>query len=392
MMFHPFRALSTPAGKPWRLLTLTLALALGFAAGKHALQDVKASRRLPESLPAGEFSRMIQEFSEEGGYFHSDNFTSNETGYLTVVDKLRDLGATGGAYIGVGPEQNFTYIAKTHPRIAFIVDIRRQAMIQHLMYKAIFQHSEDRVHFLSLLLSRPLTGRDPPGRGASLDQIVNYFTKTPPSESAFVANLATIGKTIRDNFRVPLTAQDQTSLEYVYGAFRDDGLNLSFRMGYGHFPALKDLIEQPDPKGKPGNFLATDEDYSFVRDLQRRNRVIPVVGDFAGPKALKAVGAYLRKNSYSVNVFYTSNVEQFLFRGGFFSAFAENVRSLPITSESLFIRSVPNMWRQQPIRYQYPGARMTTMLQKMSVFLKDYDGGVYQDYRYLISTHYIPLD
>lgn len=85
-----------------------------------------------ESLPASEFTRLVQTLSEEGGYFFSDNFTSNEDSYLTVVDKMKELGATGGAYIGVGPEQNFTYIAKVRPRIAFIVDIRRAAPFMDL--------------------------------------------------------------------------------------------------------------------------------------------------------------------------------------------------------------------------------------------------------------------
>src|ERR1044072_8511627 len=110
----------------------------------------------PESLTAAEFSRLIRELSEEGGYFRSDNFTSNETSYLHVIDKMRQLGATGGAYLGVCPEQNFTYIAKIRSRIAFIIAIRRQAIIQHLMYKAIFHLSPTRPQFLSRLLSRPL--------------------------------------------------------------------------------------------------------------------------------------------------------------------------------------------------------------------------------------------
>ncbi|HEU4389826.1 MAG TPA: hypothetical protein VFV34_18625, partial [Blastocatellia bacterium] len=92
-----------------------------------------------DGIPAAEFARLVRDLSEEGGYFRSDNFTSNETAYLHVIDKLRQMGATGGAYVGVGPEQNFTYIAKIKPRIAFIVDIRRQAIIQHLMFKAIFE-------------------------------------------------------------------------------------------------------------------------------------------------------------------------------------------------------------------------------------------------------------
>ena len=107
--------------------------------------------RLEQALSAAEFSRLFRDLSEEGGYFRSDNFTSNETSYLHVVDKLRELGATGGAYIGVGPEQNFTYIAKVRPRIAFIIDIRRQALVQHLMFKAIFEMASDRAEFISLV-------------------------------------------------------------------------------------------------------------------------------------------------------------------------------------------------------------------------------------------------
>src|SRR5262249_20330296 len=123
--------------------TITLFL----MAGSAATIPVQSRQKFPERLVCAEVFRLSREFSEDGGYFRSDNFTSNETAYLTVVDKLRQLGATGGAYIGVGPEQNFTYIAKIRPRIAFIVDIRRQAIIQHLMYKAIFHLSPDRVQF-----------------------------------------------------------------------------------------------------------------------------------------------------------------------------------------------------------------------------------------------------
>src|SRR5512136_636160 len=129
-----------------------------------------------ERLSAAEYSRLIRDLSEEGGYFFSDNFTSNEDSYLTVVDKLKELGVSGGAYVGVGPEQNFTYIAKVRPRIAFIVDIRRQAMIQHLMFKAIFQLAPTRVEFLAILLSKPLTGKVP-APGDSIDSLVAYLLK-----------------------------------------------------------------------------------------------------------------------------------------------------------------------------------------------------------------------
>jgi hypothetical protein len=236
-------------------------------------------------------------------------------------------------------------------------------------------------------LSKPLTGEKAPGRDATLGQFMEYFSQTSASAEAYAANLARIGKTIREDFLFPMTERDQSSLEYVFGTFRSQGLAVSSasRPFGGRFPTLRDIIEQPDSSGKPGNFLATEQDFAFVRDLQRKNRIVPVVGDFAGPKALKAVGDYLRKNSLTVTAFYTSNVEQYLFQNSQFGAFAANVKTLPITPDSLFIRAV---MRQPPV-VQMPGGRSATLLQKISVFIKDYEDGIYTDYYQLATTHYI---
>jgi hypothetical protein len=95
-----------------RLYRSLLPFLLVLAAQVASRQAVApAQAKLPESLPADEFSRLSRELSEDGGFFPSDNFTSNETSSLTITDKLRQLNATGGACIGVGPEQNFTCIS-----------------------------------------------------------------------------------------------------------------------------------------------------------------------------------------------------------------------------------------------------------------------------------------
>jgi hypothetical protein len=377
------------ANREWLILRNLLAVsALAFALIAASAPSVGRSAGEIESLPASEFAKMIRDFSEEPGYFHSDNFTSNETSYLTVVDKLRQLGATGGAYIGVGPEQNFTYIAKTRPRIAFIVDIRRQAMIQHLMYKAIFHLSPNRLQFLSRLLSKPLT-KEAPAPEAPVNELLAYFAKTAGDDKAYAANLAEIRKTIQNDFQFSLSDADQTSLDYVYKNFRKDGLDIAFRMENwqsGYFPSLKDLILQTDQRGNLGNFLAVKDDYDFVRDLHRRNLIIPIVGDFAGKKAFAAVGDYLRKNGFTVTAFYTSNVEQYLFENGVFDGFAGNVRRLPINARSLFIRAATRRYSHPA---QLPGHRSTTLLQLMTVFLKDFEEGRYQSYRDLVMTNYI---
>ena len=367
------------------VIVAILMLTAAMRADAHPVQSAPGRS---ESLSAVEFSRLIRDLSEEGGYFRSDNFTSNETAYLTVVDKLRQLGATGGAYVGVGPEQNFTYIAKLRPRIAFIVDIRRQAIIQHLMYKAIFHLAPDRLQFLSRLLSNPLT-KDAPSPNATINETLAYLSKASADDQTYAANLTAIRKAIQEDFQFPLSDRDQASLEYVYKSFRTEGLDIAFRIEgsfSSYFPSLKDLILQPDQRGKLGNFLAAAEDYEFVRGLHRKNLIIPVVGNFGGTKALSAVGDYLRKNGFTVMAFYTSNVEQYLFDDSLFGAFANNIRKLPINEKSLFIRSVSQ-------RYSHPavlsGHRSTTFLQQMTVFLKDFDAGRYQTYRELITTNYI---
>jgi hypothetical protein len=264
-------------------------------------------------------------------------------------------------------------------------------VLQHLLYKALFHISESRAEFLSGLLSRPLAGDDAPGKGASVERILGFLGSAEAPEKAFIANLNRVRTMIQEEFRLPLSEHDQERLEYVYSTFRKEGLEIAFGSGgtnWGSgFPNLRDLILQPDLNGKPANFLATEEDYRFVRGLQLRNLIIPVVGDFAGPKALASVGEYLRKNRYTVSAFYTSNVERFLFQNDVFQAFAGNVRKLPIAADSVFIRSVSG--RSQAHAAYVPGHRTTTVLQKISVFLKDYDRGAYTDYRSLVSTNFI---
>jgi hypothetical protein len=384
------------------LLLCLLSPVLSFA--QTAAAPAKQSTSQPESLTAAEFSRLSREMSEEGGFFRSDNFTSNETAYLTVVNKLKQLGASGGAYLGVGPEQNFTYIAKIRPKIVFIMDIRRQAVLQHLMYKAVFHHAPDRVQFLALLLSRPLPKEKAVTTKSGLSDILGYFSQAPADEKAYTANLAKIRKTIQEDFQFPFSENDQKGLEYVYSTFRDDGLNISYRSGNnnpgggfggggggsrGGFPVLKDLIAQTDLNGKTGNFLASDDDYEFVRGLHRKNMIIPVVGNFAGPKALGAIGEYLKKNGFTVTAYYLSNVEQYLFDGDLFTNWANNVRKLPLTDKSLFIRSASGRF-QHPAAL--PGHRAATLLQQMTVFLKDFDAGLYKSHFDLVTSHYIAPD
>lgn len=103
---------------------------------------------LPARMSDAEYWKLLTDISEPGGYFRiTDNYTSNEPEIGRLFSMLRQRGTTGGVYIGVGPEQNLTYIAAIKPQMAFVIDIRRQAVVQHLMYKAIFEMAADRADF-----------------------------------------------------------------------------------------------------------------------------------------------------------------------------------------------------------------------------------------------------
>src|SRR6187401_1490804 len=100
---------------------------------------------LPTQLTDAEYWKMIQDFSEPGGYYQYNVITSNELSYQNSLPELTKTPRGGGAYLGVGPEQNFTYIAAVQPKIAFIFDIRRDMLLEHLMYKSLFEMSANRV-------------------------------------------------------------------------------------------------------------------------------------------------------------------------------------------------------------------------------------------------------
>ena len=93
-----------------------------------------------------------------------------------------------------------------------------------------------------------------------------------------------------------------------------------------------------DDNGQVQSFLSSEDNYRSVKSLQDKNLIVPVSGDFAGPKTIRAIGTYVKARQSTVTAFYLSNVEQYLFQEGKEAAFVENVATLPVTPASVFIR------------------------------------------------------
>src|ERR1700756_1337173 len=146
-----------------------------------------AAEQLPGQLSDEEFWKLSSESSEPDGTFRSDNLLSNESYFQFVIPKLNEITAPGRVYMGVGPEQNFTYITATKPQMAFILDIRRGNLDLQLMYKALFELAKDRAEFVSLLFSK----KRPEGLGSqsTVQEIFAAFEKTFSSDALYTHNL-----------------------------------------------------------------------------------------------------------------------------------------------------------------------------------------------------------
>ena len=298
---------------------------------------------LPSLLSDAEFWRTIEVFSEPNGYFRSDNFLSNESALQEVIPKLKERVRPGGVYIGVGPEQNFTYILAFEPKISFVVDIRRLNMLEHLLYKAIFELSGDRSDFVSYLFSRPR----PKGltENTDIEEMFNAYDSSPADQSLLESNANAILLHLVETHQFALSEDDQLQIRYILSNFQQAGPDLSYTFLGSYYqgtlgmPTYRQLMQASDAEGYNWSFLANKEQFQRIQDIQRKNLIIPLVGDFAGPKTLRAVGRFMTQHHAVLSVFYTSNVEMYLFQqGDDWKHFYENVATLPFNSTSAFIR------------------------------------------------------
>jgi len=361
-----------------RLVLGVLALGLACAGGLLSGQ--------PRSEPP--FASRIEQFSEPGGYFDTDNLISNERSYLHPLDALRQEGVSGGVYIGVGPDQNFSYIAQIRPAIAFIVDIRRDNMLLHLLFKALFVLSEDRADYLSLLFARPppedWRGESRSGwRRAGIDDLVAYVDANPASERWSESVRARVDASI-ERFGVPLTRRDFDTVDRFHRRFIAAGLSLKFqstgRMPRRDYPSYRDLLLETDRGGRQRSFLADEESFQFLKSLQAADLVLPLVGNLAGDRALASIAGFMRGRNERLSAFYTSNVELYLAQDGLLPRFLDNLAGLPHDDRSVIIRSVFRTATPETL----PGYYSTSLHRSVAALLDDYRQGRIRAYWSLI--------
>jgi hypothetical protein len=249
------------------------------------------------------------------------------------------------------------------------------------------------VEFLSRLFSRKAPAEL--NADSTVDELFRAFAAMPLDPEYHQKNLQAVKDLLWKQHKFGLTTEDETSLEHVYDAIANAGTALGYsvsdpnlanrvittrifdvatgtsdvavlsagdlqtaiqlfhfplnpadpqggtapRVNVSAFPTYTDLMTATDGSGVNRSYLASEGNYKSVRGMQQKNLIVPVVGDFAGPKAIQAVGKYLGDHNATVSVFYLSNVEQYLTPTATLKRFYENVATLPLNSSSSFIRS-----------------------------------------------------
>ena len=297
---------------------------------------------LPRQLSDETFRKVMSEFSEPDGYFQYENFVSNEDDYVMVLPALKKTVKLGGVLIGVGPEQNFTYIGAFKPGIAFIIDIRRQNMLEHLLYKALFEMSSNRNEFVSKLFSRtPVTGLN---TSSTARMLFEAYERAQPNRQLYDSNLAAIYDRLTKTHGFQLSNEDKQGIAKVYTAFFQGGPQMDYRFNSYSAPtpsaSYTQLMDAADRDGQRWSYLQTEENFQVIRDYEAKNLIVPLVGDFAGPKAIRAVGQYAKEHKAIVSVFYTSNVDEYLFRDSAKERYFSSIATLPMDASSAMIRAV----------------------------------------------------
>lgn len=307
---------------------------------------------LPTRLTGAEFWKLSTDMSEPDGNFRSENMISNEMVLASLLPEVAAVAKQGGVYMGVGPEQNFSYLVVLHPQMAFITDIRRGNLHVLLMYRALFELSADRAE----LISRLFTRARPAGLRAtsSARQIMDaiWDVKTG-NEAAYKANRDAIMTQLTKTDAIPLPQNDIDGIDAAYRTFYFYGPAINYqastaltpltggfgRGGGGRASATYwDLMTQVDASGKELSYLSSHEKFLWLKNFQARGLLVPLVGNFSGPKTLRAVGAYTRGQGAIVSTFYVSTVEHYLRDAGTIPTFCASVASLPTDNTSVFIR------------------------------------------------------
>ena len=310
-------------------------------------------------------AQVARDLSEPESGPPADNLLSNEDAVFRSADRVARLAPPGGVYLGVGPDQNFTLIAPSRPKLAFVIDFRRRNALVHYLHKALMLLAPTRAEYLARLLARA-PGPLPPDPSA--DDLVAAFGAVPLDRPRLAAEIIAVADVLRP---LGVVEPDEwPALALVQSRLAGPGLNGRF-LALPMYPTFGQQIRSRDRSNTPGHFLARDSTYQTVRSLQIGDRLIPLTGNFASPKCLPKLADWLKARRLAVSIFYLADVEFFLVRSGLYPAFAAHLARLPWAPGAVLIRTST---REIASPDRLPGDSSTTVVRPAAEWLDQLRG------------------
>jgi hypothetical protein len=347
-----------PRAARWRRRDLLTGAAATIGVGALASRRRSAASAAKDA----DFRSSIESLGEPAsGSASADNFVTNEDSIASVLDRLAEV-PRGLAYLGVGPDQNFSLIAASKPAQALILDFRKKNQLLHLMHKALVEMSADRFEYL-----RRFWARDVPADEAlkgDAKRLVSAFAAAESQPKRLAESQAEVRRFLHvEGFHDEADFEEIRRMQSRLAGPGPEARFLALRM----YPTMGRLIAERTRSGRPGHWLADDSLFEVVRGLHLDDAILPVVADWAGDRAMKAVADHAKGTKMQVGVVYVSDVEFFLFRGGLFDRYVANLARLPIHPRAVIVRTST---REIDHPERIAGASSTTIARNLGGFLE----------------------
>src|SRR6185295_17652260 len=134
-------------------------------------------------------------------------------------------------------------------------------------------------------------------------------TSVVATETLFDENTRAVAHHLVHRHGFPLATGDLGAIRSIQRAFFEAGPEIRYAYPHRWFASYADLVLETDDRGELHSYLSSEEAFRRLKNLETSNLIVPVVGDFAGSKAIRGIGPYLAAHHALVDVFYTSNVE-----------------------------------------------------------------------------------
>lgn len=368
---------------------VTLPHALLDPAGPAASAIEQPARAGAAPLSLEHWRHMVSTLSLPGAS-SSPGYVCQNGSYLQVAKSLVARAPADGVYIGVGQDENLSYIALTRPVLALVVGSNHDQLLLQLMYKALFEIAADRQAFLVGLLGADGSELRPASPDDRLSLLMDRVGRLPRTEASFESAHRAIQRRVV-SFGLDLGPDANSKLRDVHQAFFRRGLELRHapndRTGNPEtFPTLRTVLESVSPDGAVRSFLGTSAYFDSVRRLHASNRIVPLVGTL--PDALPVVAAFLRQRSLEVGVVHVSSTELAIATPQAFAKWTRSLATLPKSKGALFIRAYLHQGKPHPA--QMPGQVGATVLVPMRVFDEVFAGKSEATYYDLCTVGVLP--